>query len=212
SPRPSRSSAARAASVRDRQASVLPSARRAQRPTARRRRRGGATRGGMCLMKGQEGGLMGLVDFGGNAGKQLFGAGEAAAAPSSDPAVLSKRASALEAEVKSLGLPVEDLKIKVADQTAYVKGKVPTRADAEKVCLACGNVAGIAKVEDRLDVTNPAPEAKFYTVVKGDTLSKIAKEQYGDPNKSPQIFEANKPMLSNPDKIYPGQVLRIPPK
>jgi nucleoid-associated protein YgaU len=155
---------------------------------------------------------MGLIDFVVNAGKQLFGAGDAAAAPSSDPNVLSKRASALEAEVKSLGLPVEDLKIKVADQTAYVKGKVPTRADAEKVCLACGNVAGIAKVEDRLDVTTPAPEAKYYTVVKGDTLSKIAKEQYGDANKYPQIFEANKPMLTNPDKIYPGQVLRIPPK
>ena len=143
--------------------------------------------------------------------KQLFGAGKAAAC-SSDPAAVLMGGGALESEVKSLGLPVEDLKIKVADQTAYVKGKVPTRADAEKVCLACGNVAGIAKVEDRLDVTNPAPEAKYYTVVKGDTLSKISKEQYGDANKYQKIFEANKPMLSNPDKIYPGQVLRIPPQ
>src|SRR4029453_3446137 len=99
---------------------------------------------------------MGLIDFVVNAGKQLFGAGAAAAAPSSDPAVLSKRASALEAEVKSLGLPVEDMKIEGAHQAAYVKGTVPKRADAEKVFLACGNVAGIAKVEDRLDVTNPA--------------------------------------------------------
>jgi nucleoid-associated protein YgaU len=155
---------------------------------------------------------MGLIDFVVNAGKKLFGADEAAAAPTADPNILSKRASALEAEVKALGLPVEDLKIKVADQTAYVKGKVPTRGDAEKVCLACGNVAGIATVEDRLDVTNPAPEARYYTVVKGDTLSKIAKEQYGDANKYHAIFEANKPMLTHPDKIYPGQVLRIPPQ
>jgi nucleoid-associated protein YgaU len=59
-------------------------------------------------------------------------------------------------------------------------------------------------------VTNPQPEARYYTVVKGDTLSKIAKAQYGDANKYPQIFEANKPMLKDPDKIYPGQVLRIP--
>ena len=44
----------------------------------------------------------------------------------------------------------------------------------------------------------------------GDTLSKIAKEMYGDANKYPVIFEANKPMLKDPDKIYPGQVLRIP--
>ena len=52
----------------------------------------------------------------------------------------------------------------------------------------------------------------MYTVQKGDTLSKISKEQYGDANKYQQIFEANKPMLTHPDKIYPGQVLRIPPR
>ena len=51
----------------------------------------------------------------------------------------------------------------------------------------------------------------FYTVQKGDSLSKIAKDHYGDASKYPQIFEANKPMLKDPDKIYPGQVLRIPP-
>ena len=48
-------------------------------------------------------------------------------------------------------------------------------------------------------------------MVKGDTLSKVAKEFYGNANKYPVIFEANRPMLSHPDKIYPGQVLRIPP-
>ena len=57
----------------------------------------------------------------------------------------------------------------------------------------------------------PEPEAVFYTVVSGDSLSKIAKAHYGDPMKYPVIFEANKPMLTDPDKIYPGQVLRIPP-
>ena len=51
----------------------------------------------------------------------------------------------------------------------------------------------------------------YYTVVAGDNLSKISKANYGDPNKYMKIFEANKPMLSNPDRIYPGQVLRIPP-
>lgn len=50
----------------------------------------------------------------------------------------------------------------------------------------------------------------FYTVQKGDTLSAIAKKHYGDANKYPQVFEANKPMLDSPDKIYPGQVLRLP--
>jgi nucleoid-associated protein YgaU len=155
---------------------------------------------------------MGLIDFVVNAGKKLFGADTAAAAPSADPDVLNKRASALEAEVRSLGLPVEDLKIKVADQVAYVKGKVRTAADGEKVCLACGNVEGIAKVENRLEAADGTGGSRFYTVVKGDTLSKISKEMYGDANKYNAIFEANKPMLTHPDKIYPGQVLRIPPQ
>ena len=47
-------------------------------------------------------------------------------------------------------------------------------------------------------------------MVSGDSLSKIAKEHYGNAMKYPVIFEANKPMLEHPDKIYPGQVLRIP--
>ena len=50
----------------------------------------------------------------------------------------------------------------------------------------------------------------MYTVKSGDTLSKIAKEMYGDANQYNKIFEANKPLLSDPNKIYPGQVLRIP--
>jgi nucleoid-associated protein YgaU len=112
--------------------------------------------------------------------------------------------------VRRLGLPVEDLKIKVDREIAFVKGRVPTQPDREKVVLAIGNVDGIAGVEDRLDVTTPEPEAKYYTVVKGDTLSKIAKEQYGNANKYMVIFEANRPLLSHPDKIYPGQVLRVP--
>jgi nucleoid-associated protein YgaU len=76
--------------------------------------------------------------------------------------------------------------------------------------LAVGNVEGIARVDDRLEVTTPQPEARYYTVAKGDTLSKIAQQHYGDANAYPKIFEANEPMLKHPDKIYPGQVLRIP--
>ncbi len=153
---------------------------------------------------------MGLIDFIRSAGEKLFGADEAAAAPTKDEAVLTKRATSLEEHVRALGLPVDGLKVKVADDVAYVKGTVATQDVREKVILAVGNVQGIARVEDRLDVTTPQPEARWYTVVKGDTLSKIAKQHYGDANKYPQIFEANKPMLKHPDKIYPGQVLRVP--
>ena len=76
--------------------------------------------------------------------------------------------------------------------------------------MCCGNVEGVEAVNDQMGVASPEPEAQFHTVVKGDTLSKIAKEAYGDAMKYPVIFEAKKPMLSHPDKIYPGQVLRIP--
>ena len=70
----------------------------------------------------------------------------------------------------------------------------------------------MAEVENRLSVARAEPEAQFHTVARGDTLSAIAKKYYGNANQYPAIFEANKPMLSHPDKIYPGQVLRIPPQ
>ena len=72
------------------------------------------------------------------------------------------------------------------------------------------NVGGVQNVTNLLAVTEPADESEYHDVVSGDTLSKIAKEYYGDASKYPAIFEANKPMLSHPDKIYPGQKLRIP--
>jgi len=153
---------------------------------------------------------MGLIDFIRSAGEKVFGTGEAAAAPTTDETVLSKRATALEEHVRGLALPVEGLKIKVAGDVAYVKGTAATQEAREKVLLAVGNVEGIARVEDRIEVAAAQPEARFYTVVKGDTLSAIAKKQYGDANQYPKIFEANKPMLRHPDKIYPGQVLRVP--
>jgi nucleoid-associated protein YgaU len=80
----------------------------------------------------------------------------------------------------------------------------------EKILVAVGNVAGISGVEDNVAVAQPEAESRFYTVKKGDTLSAVAKEMYGNANLYNKIFEANKPMLSHPDKIYPGQVLRIP--
>ena len=74
-------------------------------------------------------------------------------------------------------------------------------------------IASVAKVDDQMTVASGGEPAATYREVKsGDTLSKIAKEAYGDANAYMKIFEANKPMLSDPDKIYPGQKLRIPPK
>lgn len=153
---------------------------------------------------------MGLIDFVTNVGERLFG-GDAGAAVPEDDGVRTKRATLLEERVRSLGLAGEDLKIKVTGDLAVVKGSVGTQAEREKMILAIGNTAGIGRVDDRLEVRSPEPEATYYTVVAGDTLSKIAKRHYGDPNRYAIIFEANEPMLSDPDEIYPGQVLRIPP-
>ena len=96
------------------------------------------------------------------------------------------------------------------DGVVTVEGKVASQEEREKIVLILGNTQGVSQVDDRLEVEAPAPEARMYTVESGDSLSKIAKEVYGDAMKYPVIFEANKPMLKDPDKIYPGQVLRIP--
>lgn len=122
-----------------------------------------------------------------------------------------RRAMALANEVESLGLEIQELAVKVDDDVATVGGTVADQATKEKVILAVGNTVGIAKVDDRIEVSAPEPEAQFHTVASGESLSLIAKKYYGDAMKYPVIFEANKPMLTDPDKIYPGQVLRIPP-
>jgi nucleoid-associated protein YgaU len=109
-----------------------------------------------------------------------------------------------------LGVPVEGLKVRFKDGTATVEGKADSQVHRETVIIAIGNTEGVAHVEDRMTVVHSAPEATFYTVKSGDTLSKIAQEHYGSASKYPAIFEANRPMLTDPDKIYPGQVLRIP--
>lgn len=114
--------------------------------------------------------------------------------------------------IRAQGLDVSDLKVSFesATSTVQVSGTAKDQATREKVILCCGNIAGVEKVIDNLEVEQAATPAQFHTVVKGDTLSAIAKKYYGDPNRYPEIFEANKPMLTHPDKIYPGQALRIP--
>lgn len=113
-------------------------------------------------------------------------------------------------EVHELGIPVEDLDVRYNEGNAVVSGTVKSQADKEKIILAIGNVAGVVRVEDLMEVEGDDAAAVFYTVKPGDSLSKISKVHYGDAMKYMTIFEANQPMLSSPDKIYPGQVLRIP--
>ncbi|MDJ0787521.1 MAG: peptidoglycan-binding protein LysM [Myxococcota bacterium] len=144
---------------------------------------------------------MGLFDFVKEAGERILSGSNAAA----DSEAVNKR-------VSDLGISLEGLKVEVDGDKAVVSGKAANQADREKVILAAGNNEGIAQVEDHIEVAEAAPESQYYRVVSGDSLSKIAKEFYGDPMKYPVIFEANQPMLKDPNEIYPGQVLRIPPQ
>lgn len=162
---------------------------------------------------------MGIFSFIKEAGKKVFGIDKTRAKEEGKSAELEKderkenekAARKLEEIVKDLNLKVENLKIHIEDDMAEVSGKALDQANREKIILVVGNSEGISQVDDRMDVENAEPEAVFHTVERGDTLSKISKQHYGDPNQYPLIFEANKPLLQDPDKIYPGQVLRIPP-
>jgi nucleoid-associated protein YgaU len=165
---------------------------------------------------------MGLLSFVKDAGQKLFNLGSkdanaatpAAAAPTqADVAALNDTAgNAILTYIRTQNLPVDNLQVSFdgASATATVSGQAQDQATREKVVLCCGNIHSVEHVNDQLTVANPEPEAKYYTVVSGDTLSKISKQMYGDANKYNAIFEANKPMLTSPDKIYPGQMLRIP--
>ena len=160
---------------------------------------------------------MGLFSFLKEAGANLFkGKKEAEPTTPAGPspeviaALRQQKIMLLRGSVSDLGLEVKDLSLDLINDTVTVYGEVESQATREKVVLALGNVSGVATVDDRMSVVTPAPVARFYTVSKGDTLSGISKTNYGSWKHYPAIFEANKPMLSDPDKIYPGQVLRIP--
>lgn len=164
---------------------------------------------------------MNLVSFIRDAGEKLFGkkVQEVTAAPTqAEPSKLEEAnreaGGAIEKYLEKLGLTATALTVTFdgARGVAKVYGVAKDQETREKIVLAAGNVAGVAGVEDNMTVDRSQPPAHYYTVAKGDTLSKIAKQFYGNANEYPRIFEANRPMLSHPDKIYPGQTLRIPAK
>lgn len=153
---------------------------------------------------------MGLFSFIKNAGKKL-GIGGDDDAPDVE---------AVKKELASHDLGTDKVDVAVEGDKIVLSGVVKDQSAFEKAVVAVGNTLGISKVEAaELKVAEgaaepaPAKEPVFYTVKKGDNLWKIAESQYGKGKgvKNTVIFEANKPMLTHPDKIYPGQVLRIPP-
>jgi nucleoid-associated protein YgaU len=166
---------------------------------------------------------MAIWDFVKDAGKSVFGKAEAAepkatpqpstaaAKPAPDPDT-TRKVAALKAELKALNLDKDNVHLTLRGDTVKIDSKGADRETLEKLVLAVGNIEGIAKVE--ADLPEAGPEAGqapvFHTVKKGETLSAIAKAYLGNAGKYNAIFEANRPMLSDPDKIYPGQTLRIP--
>lgn len=166
---------------------------------------------------------MSLISFVKEAGEKLFGRGqaqaamkEAAAAPADEAKTKAANDAAGDAildYIKAQNLSATGLTVTFdgATSTVTLYGVAPDQQTKEKIALCAGNVTGVSSVNNMMSVDQSAPEATYYTVVSGDNLSKISKANYGDPNKYMVIFEANRPMLQHPDKIYPGQVLRIPP-
>jgi len=168
---------------------------------------------------------MGLIDFIKDVGHKLEHGGaqpqqpaaqkpqaQAAPAPTNTADLDRQKAAAILQHLQQLGLASDDLSVRVDGDKATLSGRAASQEAKEKIVLAVGNSQGIATVDDQLQGPAAAAQtqATYYDVKSGDTLSKIAKQFYGDANRYPEIFEANKPMLKSADAIYPGQKLRIP--
>ncbi|MGV6818607.1 MAG: peptidoglycan-binding protein LysM [Thiotrichales bacterium] len=141
---------------------------------------------------------MGLFDFAASMGKKLFGKED-------DPA------KKIGDHIKTDNPGIDDLEVSYEEGKVVLSGKADSPEAAEKAILMAGNVEGVSAV-DSSGITAPVQTAKveFYVIQKGDTLSAIAKKYLGSASKYPEIFEANREVIKDPDLIYPGQTIRIP--
>ena len=148
---------------------------------------------------------MGIFDFVKSVGKKL-GIGDDEAPPSAED---------LKKELDSHSLGTEKVEVEIDGDKAIIKGEVADQSIFEKAVIAVGNTLGVSQVEASevtvAEADDGTPkEVVLHEVQKGDTLWAIATKHYGNGSKYNAIFEANQPMLKDPDLIYPGQMLRIP--
>lgn len=157
---------------------------------------------------------MGIFDFLRDAGEEVIEQKKTQVteqAAAKNPAQKAADAICSYIEEKNLGIDNLEVDFSANDAVVTLKGDAPSQDACEKAALAAGNIKGVAAVENKLSVAGgAAAEARFHDVQHGETLSAIAKNYYGSSGEYIKIFEANKPMLSDPDRIYPGQKLRIP--
>ena len=152
---------------------------------------------------------MGLLDFLKDTGKDLFGGKK------------GNEAEEIKKEIeRALGSNISNLGVRFDNGRVTLQGEAKSQAAKEKATLIAGNVKGVGHVDDdgirvqgqasTAQTAGTTTRSRYYTIQSGDTLSKIAKEHYGDANAYNKIFEANREVIGDPDKIYPGQQIRIP--
>lgn len=141
---------------------------------------------------------MGLFDFVKNMGKKLFDRDDDAAAK-------------IKAHIEQDNPGVEGLQVDFTDGVVSLSGEAQSAEALEKAVLMAGNVKGVENIEaNGLNAPPAAGKVEYYTIVSGDTLSKLAKRFYGNARDYPRIFEANREVIKDPDLIYVGQKIRIP--
>lgn len=144
---------------------------------------------------------MGLFDFAADIGKKVFGIGDA------DASEQVKR------EIETVNPGVSNLEVSMDGDTCSLTGDCESAAAKEKTILVAGNVLGVGSVSAD-GLTSPEPiaeeEDQYYVIESGDTLWGIAAKTMGNGAKYTEIFEANKEVIQDPDKIFPGQKIRIP--
>lgn len=147
--------------------------------------------------------MMSLLDFARDVGRQIFDT-DAEAADNIKQHL----------EIKLSG--IRNVEVKFDDGVATICGDCDSKAVKEQAILLAGNIKGVEKVvADELNAPEPPPEEapakdEFYEIKSGDTLGAIAKQFYGKSSQYMRIFEANRDIIDDPNKIYPGQKIRIP--